>query len=213
MKSLSHWGNTLVSGRGLLALSGKGLIHQIHLKASDEYVVHPSNVIAYAVMQHPPQAYRFKSSSLRFQIPNPITWLPDTRFWRTMRESAVWRFLRSTSFVVRTWARRTIFGDRVSSFNVHQNIWFTKVVKLFLHFQGPATILVQSRGAALSDVLTTRDVNEIAGSPAGSVQKALSQQSPAEAGISTQAPTPSPTSVSYATVGREGTVKFDKEKQ
>ena len=112
-KSLSHWGNTLVSGRGLLTLSGKGLIHQIHLKTTDEYVVHPSNVIAYSVMQHPPQPYRFKSSSLRFQIPNPTTWLPDTRFWRTMRESTVWRFLRNMTFVLRTWTRRTVWGDRV----------------------------------------------------------------------------------------------------
>ena len=113
MKSLSHWGNTLVSGRGLLALSGRGLIHQISLKTGDEYVVHPSNVIAYSMMQHPPQPYRFKSSSMRLQIPNPVSWLPDTRFWRTMRETAVWRFVRDAWFVLRTWARRTIWGDRV----------------------------------------------------------------------------------------------------
>lgn len=66
------------------------------------------------MMQNPPQPYRFKSSSLRFQIPNPITLLPDTRFWRTMRESTAYKFLRDASFVIRTWARRTIWGDRVS---------------------------------------------------------------------------------------------------
>ncbi len=113
MKSLAHWGNTLVSGRGLLALSGQGLIHQIHLKTGDEYVVHPGSVIAYSMMQNAPQPYRFKASSFRLQIPNPITWLPDTRFWRTMRESAVWTFLRNTVFTIRTWGRRTIWGDRV----------------------------------------------------------------------------------------------------
>lgn len=86
--------------------------------------------------------------------------------------------------------------------------------QLFLHFHGPATILVQSRGAALSDVLTTRDVNEIADSPAGAVPKALSVQSPAEAGTSTQSTaSQEPTAFSYATVGREGTVKFGQEKQ
>jgi hypothetical protein len=86
--------------------------------------------------------------------------------------------------------------------------------QLFLHFQGPATILVQSRGAALSDVLTTRDVNEIADSPAGSVPKALSIQSPAEAGVDIQpSATSSPTTISYASVSRDGAVKFDSEKQ
>lgn len=115
-KSLAHWGNTQATGRGLLALTGKGLIHQIHLKTGDEYIIHPSNVIAYSIMQHPPQPYRFKSSSLRFQIPNPFTWLPDTRFWRTMRETTVWKIVRDTAFTLRTWTRRTIWGDRVRSY-------------------------------------------------------------------------------------------------
>lgn len=113
--SMAHWGNTAVTGRGLLALTGKGLIYQISLKTGEEYVVHPSNVIAYSVMQHAPQPYRFKSNNLRFQIPNPLTLLPDTRFWRTMRESTVWRLVKDSAFTVRTWARRTIWGDRVSS--------------------------------------------------------------------------------------------------
>jgi hypothetical protein len=65
------------------------------------------------MMQHAPQPFRFKSSSLRLQIPNPLSWLPDTRFWRTMREAAVWRFLRETAFTLRTWTRRSIWGDRV----------------------------------------------------------------------------------------------------
>lgn len=87
------------------------------------------------------------------------------------------------------------------------------LMQLFLHFHGPATILVQSRGAALTDALTTRDVNEIADSPAGTVPKALAIQSPAEAGTSTQAATApqSPTTMSYATVSQGGAVKFDKE--
>ncbi|KAF2487022.1 mitochondrial biogenesis AIM24-domain-containing protein [Neohortaea acidophila] len=196
--SLAHWGSTSVSGRGLLALSGKGLIHQITLKTGDEYVIHPSNIIAYSVMQHAPQPYRFKASSMRFQIPNPLSWLPDTRFWRTMRETAVWRFFRDASFTIRTWARRTIWGDR-----------------LFLHFHGPATILVQSRGSSLRDVLTTRDVNELADTPAGVAPKAIALQSAAEAGTSTQAPGSQarPATLSFASVGREGTVKFDEAKQ
>lgn len=99
----------------MLALTGRGQIHQISLKTGDEYVVHPSNVVAYSMMQHAPQPYRFKSSSFRLQIPNPFTWLPDTRFWRTIREAPVWRYVRDGAFMVRTWTRRTIWGDRVSS--------------------------------------------------------------------------------------------------
>ena len=63
-------------------------------------------------------------------------------------------------------------------------------------------------------MLTTRDVNEIADSPAGSVPKPLSIQSPAEAGAApTQSkPAVSPQTLSYATVNR-GTVKFDEVKK
>lgn len=114
--SLAHWGTTQISGRGLLALTGRGQIHQIALKTGDEYVVHPSNVVAYSMMQNAPQPYRFKSSALRLQIPNPLTWLPDTRFFRSIREAPVWRYLRDALFTVRTWARRSIWGDRVSMF-------------------------------------------------------------------------------------------------
>ncbi|KAK0317953.1 Altered inheritance of mitochondria protein 24, mitochondrial [Friedmanniomyces endolithicus] len=196
----AHWGNTSVTGRGLLALTGKGQIHQIHLKTGEEYVVHPSNVIAYSMMQHPPQPYRFKANVLRFQVPSLTAWLPDTRFWRTMRESTLWTFIRNAGFTVRTWARRNIWGDR-----------------LFLHFNGPATILIQSRGAALRDALTSQDVNEIADSPTGSARAALAGRpaddvSPPE-GSSAASSRTQPTSITYASVSKQGTVKFDKEPQ
>ncbi|CAK3903897.1 Altered inheritance of mitochondria 24, mitochondrial [Lecanosticta acicola] len=196
--SLAHWGSTTVTGRGLLALSGKGLMHQITLRTGEEYIVHPSNVIAYSMMQHAPQPYRFKSNNLRLQIPNPFTWLPDTRFWRTMRESTAWKLARNAAFTLRTWARRTIWGDR-----------------LFLHFHGPVTILVSSRAAALSDVVTSRDINEMADSPAGEVPLALHAKSAAEAGTSTTAPLskPAETTMSYASVGQDGAVKFDDVKK
>ena len=41
MKSLAHWGNSQVTGRGLLALVGKGQVYQIMLKAGEQYVAHP----------------------------------------------------------------------------------------------------------------------------------------------------------------------------
>jgi Trk K+ transport system NAD-binding subunit len=39
--------------------------------------------------------------------------------------------------------------------------------QLFLQFQGPTTILVQSRANRVRDVLSDREVNEIADTPAG----------------------------------------------
>ena len=81
-----------------------------------------------------------------------------------------------------------------------------------MHFHGPATILIQSRAAAVSDVLSSQDVNEIADSPAGSVPTALAVKSPAEAGISARATSPQSqaTAVSFASVNRDGSVKFEK---
>lgn len=38
---VANWGNTHVTGRGLLALSGAGQIYQVHLKAGESYVAHP----------------------------------------------------------------------------------------------------------------------------------------------------------------------------
>lgn len=74
-----------------------------------------SNVVAYAVTQHPPLPYRLKSSTLRFQIPSLSlsNWVPDTKFFRVMRESNTWRGLTKFLFTLRTWSRRTIWGDRV----------------------------------------------------------------------------------------------------
>ncbi|KAK3709965.1 Altered inheritance of mitochondria protein 24, mitochondrial [Vermiconidia calcicola] len=185
----------------LLAWTGQTLSLSPRLNTKmvqSPYLLYTKCTGTYSMMQHPPQPYRFKSSSFRLQIPNPITWLPDTRFWRTMRESTAWKFITTAAFTIRTWGRRTIWGDR-----------------LFLHFHGPATILVQSRGSALSDVLTTRDVTEIADSPADAVPKAPAKQSSAEAGVNTPssgAPAAAP-ALSYASVNREGTVKFNEEKQ
>ena len=41
LQSLAHWGNTRVTGRGLICLSGKGQVYQVSLKTGEEYVVHP----------------------------------------------------------------------------------------------------------------------------------------------------------------------------
>ena len=77
--------------------------------------IHPSNVVAYSMNVNPPLPYRLKSSSLRFQIPEigVSKLLPDTRFIRAMRDSQTWQTFTTILFNVRTWARATIWGDRV----------------------------------------------------------------------------------------------------
>lgn len=39
--------------------------------------------------------------------------------------------------------------------------------QLFLQFDGPSTILVQSRGARINEIMSSREVNEVASSPRG----------------------------------------------
>lgn len=194
--SLAHWGNSEVTGRGLVALAGPGQIYQVSLKAGEEYVAHPGNVVAYTITQHPPLPYRFKSSNLRFQIPELglADWLPDVKFFRVMRQTDTWRVITKVLYNLRTQARRTIWGDR-----------------LFLQFHGPTTLLLSSRASRVSDVLTTRDINEIADSPPGVVQEAVtlvSRPKYMDAGASKSA-TDVPTGFHVAEVNRDGKVNFE----
>lgn len=41
-----HWGNSEVTGRGLIALAGKGQIYSIDLKEGEQYIAHPGYVEA-----------------------------------------------------------------------------------------------------------------------------------------------------------------------
>lgn len=197
--SLAHWGNSEITGRGLVALAGPGQIYQITLKAGEEYVAHPGNVVAYIITQRPPLPYRLKSSSLRFQIPKlGLGYLvPDIKFFRVMKETNTWRGLTNLLFNLRTSARRTIWGDR-----------------LFLKFHGPTTILLSSRASRISDVLTSRDINEIADTPAGALQSAVTlARKPKESEESTKQFTDVPTGFHYAEVGRDGKVKFEEAQE
>jgi hypothetical protein len=191
--SLAHWGNSEVTGRGLVALAGPGQIYQISLRAGEEYVVHPGNVVAYTITQNPPLPYRLKSSNLRFQIPNlGLGYLvPDIKFFRVMRETATWKAVTNLLFSLRTAARRSIWGD-----------------SLFLKFHGPTTILMSSRASRISDVLTSRDINEIADSPEGALQSAVTLiNKPKEEGAPKQA-AHVPSGFHFAEVGKDGKVKI-----
>ncbi|KAF1848318.1 uncharacterized protein K460DRAFT_364289 [Cucurbitaria berberidis CBS 394.84] len=196
---IAHWGNTYITGRGLLALAGSGQIYQVQVKAGESYVAHPSNVVAYTASSTPPLPFRFKSSNLRFQVPDLGfgSLAQNVKFFRVMSETATWRALATTYHTLKTWMRRTIWGDR-----------------LFLRFEGPTTMLLQSRASRLSDVLTLKDVDEIAESPPGAVQDAVSRkinEEIKEIGAGNKAPiasTDASGTVRYATI-KNGKAEFD----
>jgi hypothetical protein len=194
--SIAHWGNSQITGRGLVALAGPGQIYQVTLKAGEEYVAHPANVVAYTVTQHPPLPYRLKSSSLRFQVPSLglAYLLPDIKFFRNMKQTQSWKAVATLLFSLRTAARRTIWGDR-----------------LFLQFHGPTTILMSSRASRINDVLTSRDVNEIADSPPGAVQSAVTLETkPKDEPVEeTKKIADVPTGFQFVEVGKGGKVKFE----
>lgn len=199
---LAHWGRNKITGRGLLALVGKGQVYQIHVRAGESYVAHPANMLAYTVTKNPPSPYRFKSSVLRLEVPGAgwiRKYIPETRFWKVMRESESWQRVKRVAYALRTWSRRTIWGD-----------------SLFMQFHGPTTLLLQSRGSSVRDVLTARDVHEIADVEpgVGGPKITLSGQTPAERESEEHTiPSPSHATKSHTvTVRRDtGEVKFDEK--
>lgn len=156
--SLVHWGTSNITGRGLVCLSAQGHTFALDLAPGESYVAHPSNILAYTTTSSPvPQPFRFRSSQPRFQIPLQLgNWFPDSRFTRALKTSGTYKFLQGISLRIKTWSRRTIWGDR-----------------LFLRFEGPTTILLQSRGNRITDILTRDEVNEIADAPAGVVGETI----------------------------------------
>lgn len=200
---VAHWGSSELTGRGLAALSAKGHIYQLSLAEGEEFVVHPSNVVAYTVTKSPPLPFRFKSTNLiTLQIPSAVTtWLESIQFFREVRKTETYKFLARLAFGLRTATRRTIWGDR-----------------LFLQFRGPSTILMSSRASRVSDVLTDEDVNEIADAPAGSVPAAVERatdQTPrpsAEEQRDTKTADAAAVDINAASGGEDGKVKFEDSK-
>ncbi|KIW50634.1 hypothetical protein PV05_09425 [Exophiala xenobiotica] len=196
--SLAYWGSSDVTGRGLLALAGQGQVYAVELAEGETYVVHPSNILAYSASAPSPrpEPYRFKSNNIRLQIPLQLgNFFPSSKFVETLKTSNTYKLLANALLRIRTWSRRTIWGDR-----------------LFLQFRGPTTLLLQSRAARVNDVLTAQDVNEIADAPAGSVREAIGNaqktQSP-NTSTPAVAPAKSRPKVSVASIGRDGKVSFE----
>jgi len=148
--SVAHWGSSELTGRGLVALTAPGHIYELTLSEGEEFVAHPSHVVAYTIGRHAPQPFRFKSSSrINLQVPQRVsTWFTGVEWIQQLRASQVYRYLAQALYNLRTVARRSIWGDR-----------------LFLQFQGPTRILMSSRGVRVQDSLSGAEVNEIADAP------------------------------------------------
>lgn len=204
-------------GRGLLALVGGGQIFSLQLSPGETYIAHPSNVLAYSLSSSnaPPTPYRFKSTSINLQVPIVFgNFFPSSKFVQNIKKGETYKFFASIAYRIRTWARRTIWGDR-----------------LFLQFTGPTTLLIQSRAARLSDVLSTREVNEIADAPPGLAREAIENAraggsqmkkegtDAARTGVESATVSASPAGaarteprLSYASVSRDGKVKIEETK-
>lgn len=152
----AHWGSTLLSGRGLVALAAPGEVYRLTLGDGEQFVVHPANVVAYEVTRRRPEGFRFKTGvGLALSVPSlapgrlsqylpaaPARW---TRFVNAVRGSDTYRFLARVLHSLRTAARRSIYGDR-----------------LFLRFEGPGTLLVSSRASGrLAELLSAAPVEEV----------------------------------------------------
>ncbi|KAM0245451.1 hypothetical protein ACHAP5_005407 [Fusarium lateritium] len=205
--TLAHWGNTLLTGRGLAALSAPGQIYELTLKEGEEFVAHPGSVVAYSVNRYPPQPFRFKSNSLQLQVPSLSRWISEPEWVKTVRNSEVWKYLARAFYSMRTATRRTIWGDR-----------------LFLQFHGPAKVLISSRGVRAADVLTNKQVNEIADAQPGVLSQAVeltnkpkltdgSESKPAAIDAAKQdLADKSVTGIHVAAVEKDGKVKFEDDK-
>lgn len=110
-------------------------------------------------------------------------------------------------------------------------------LQLFLQFDGPTTILVQSRGPRLNDIISEREVNELADTPRGitadparsspDTQQQHQQHKEEESKKVEEAlhPAPAPSrtpeqlkqevegsSRGFATVGKEGNVEIEQKR-
>ena len=87
--------------------------------------------------------------------------------------------------------------------------------QLFLQFEGPTKLLVQTRASRVNDILTTEEVNEIANAPPGVTREAVDYVREPTTDPSSAEPAPSPqpkvesVKQSFATV-RGGKVEFQQ---
>ena len=59
--------------------------------------------------------FRFKSSNFRLQVPDLGfgSFVQNSKFFNNMSKTTTWRAIATTWYTLKTWMRRSIWGDRV----------------------------------------------------------------------------------------------------
>lgn len=73
---------------------------------------------------NPPRPYRFKSTTLSFQVPGLKTLprlLQNNKYIQDVSGSEAWKRTMRFFHKLRTWSRMTIWGDRVSPIHLRLN--------------------------------------------------------------------------------------------
>lgn len=137
-----------VTGRGLVALVGRGQVYQVALKKDEEFIIHHRSLLAYSAAGQKPSKARLAATSLRFQVPRLRLGLgisqrlKEVEWINAMRASKVWEVLAKAVWAVKT----AVWADRE-----------------FLKFVGPATVLLQSRtGGRIRDLISREEMGEYA---------------------------------------------------
>ncbi|MCJ1341881.1 Altered inheritance of mitochondria protein 24, mitochondrial [Peltigera leucophlebia] len=195
--SLAKRGNSEVTGRGLLAITGQGSVYQVVLAAEEKYLLHPSNVLAYTINSKPPVPYRLQSSTFRLHVPEIKlpSFFASIKFFTVMQQTATWRIISQLFSKLRTWTRRVIWGER-----------------LFLQFHGPTTVLLQSRSPKLSESFSDEEIDQVVKLPPVATQEAAKQPlsgTKEERVILQENKAPR---MSLASIGSDGKVKIEAVK-
>lgn len=138
-----------ITGRGLVALAGRGQVYQVALKEGEEFAVRQESLLAYSAAGRRPVAERLGWAGWALQVP---AWVRDPwsvrervaglEWVKAVTGSSVWAWLRRMRWTAKT----AVYGDRQ-----------------FLRFVGPATVLLQSRtGGRLRDLVSREEMRECA---------------------------------------------------
>lgn len=116
---------------------------------SQIYANENSNIVAYSMNRQAPLPYRIKSSVLSFQIPGLNrfqTWASGIKFLQNMQQTTTWKVIAGSLFTIRTWSRRTIWGDRVC---IQSPVRWQKLIYLSCFFNFKAQLQSFYRHEAL----------------------------------------------------------------
>lgn len=132
------WGNVEISGnQGQVALAGEGGIFQVEVQKDQTFMVNPANVIAYT---------RLPDDSSRAFVRLPHTNLSLDIPWLKKYTSQIQLpdWAKRTATLLQSWATKLLWRDDIA-----------------LKVSGPRTLLIQTKGTNLQNVLDKKELNDI----------------------------------------------------